>query len=279
MKTIKSKVLFLGGEGFIGRNLAYCLSDFYDCYSVGIEKSIFDKRRDRFIKKNPYKEKLDNNYKAIVHLIDNNVDIKDFSKEEKELAKNIQLNKNNHLILFSSAVVYANPDSDYGKRKRELEKFYKEYCFKEKIKLAILRLFNIYGPYQFPNRQGSLIANILYSYLNKKDIIINDFNSRRDFIYSLDMAKTVKWGIDAGFSGIDDLATNRMISIRELVDVIEKDIVKSKLNIIDKRIKEEILPFAPKSNIIKNIQLTDIKKGLQETLCFYENNFKKIKEK
>jgi nucleoside-diphosphate-sugar epimerase len=272
----KKNILILGGEGFIGRNISDFLGHYYNCYSVGIEKSAFKKRKDKFLKINPYKNKIKNVFDVIIHLIDNKIGLKDFSKEEKKLIKNINLNKKNHLIIFSSAVIYANPNSEYGQRKLRLEKIYSDFCRKNKIKLTIFRLFNIYGPYQIPNVQGSLIANVFCNYLNGQKTKINDMNAMRDFIYSKDMAKFVEYSINNNFYGQKDLGSGKLITIRELIEKIER-VVKNNLIIEDKKNKEDIFCHLAKNKIAKKINLTPIKDGLKETLKFYEKNIKLIR--
>lgn len=276
--SYKKKVLMLGGEGFIGRNIADALSSKYDCHSLGVEKSIFDKRgrKDKFLKADPYKKKIRNGYNIIIHLIDNNKSIKEFAKGERELIKNINLNNQNHLIVFSSAVVYANPDSDYGKRKLKLEKIYKGYCRKNNIQLTIFRLHNTFGRYQLPHRQGSLIANIFYNYLNKKKIVINDMSVARDFIFAGDIGKFVKYAIDKPYIGIGDLATGRHTTLRKIIKIIEKEVIKDNLPLIDKGIKEKIFDHKAKNILPGKVSLTPLKKALQKTFKFYKKNNERI---
>lgn len=272
------KILILGGEGFIGRNIADFLGDYYDCYSVGIRKSSlktkFKKRKDKFIKKDPYKDKIKNNYSAIIHLIDNLVGIKEFPKREKKLIENLGLNKNNHLIIFSSAAIYANPNSDYGKRKLELERVCSDYCSQNGIKLTIFRLFNTYGPYQTPNKQGSLVANILTNYLSGKITKINDKSAKRDFLFSGDIGKFVRYAIKNSIVGTIDLASNRLISIGELVEIIEKNIVKNRLLLDWKNAKEKIFCPKAKNKFLKKVKITALEKGLKKTFLFYKENNK-----
>ncbi|MDH4330459.1 MAG: NAD-dependent epimerase/dehydratase family protein, partial [Candidatus Moranbacteria bacterium] len=121
----KKNILILGGEGFIGRNIAEFLSsEKYSCSSVGVEESIFsENRKDELKKINPYDCKIENDFDVAIHLIDNRAaEGEDFADAEKKLIENIGLKSKKHLILFSSAVIYANPDSEYGKRKIELER-------------------------------------------------------------------------------------------------------------------------------------------------------------
>lgn len=273
----RKKVLILGGEGFIGRNIADEVADSSDCYSVGIEKSIFPGRKDKFIAADPYKDKIENNYSAIIHLIDNK-NAKDFLFDEQRLVENINLNFENHLIVFSSAVVYSNPDSDYGRRKRSLEKFYRQYCAKKGIRLLILRLFNIYGPYQFPGRQGSLAANIFCNHLNGVETEINDIRAERDFIYSKNMAGAVEYAIEKEMEGVDDLAGNRMTSIKDLIEIME-DIMGDKILIADKNMKENVHCPKAGSGIIKNVKMEKLEDGLAQTYDFYKMNVKAINEK
>lgn len=276
---MREKILILGGEGFIGRNLADYLAGFYDCYSLGIEKSIFLERKDKFIKKNPYVDMLENTYQVIIHLIDNAVTIENFEEKENLLIKNININKNNHLIIFSSAVVYADPKSEYGQRKIKLEKIYQNYCAKNKIKLTILRLFNVYGPYQLPQKQGSLVANIFCNHLNHEKTVINDPDAKRDFIYSSDVAKVTRWVIENKFEGSDDLATNKSISIKELLEIIGRDVMREELDVCMKNEKKETFSSLAKSGIIKNIRSTELKDGLTGTFNFYKDNLAKINGK
>jgi nucleoside-diphosphate-sugar epimerase len=266
----KKKILILGGEGFIGRNIADFLGGRYDCYSVGIEKAKFKNCKDKFIKKNPYKEKIKNSYDVIIHLIDNPVKIKEFSKEEEKLIKNLELNKSNHLIIFSSAAVYANPDSDYGKRKLELERIYSDCCLSKGIKLTVFRLFNVYGPYQAPNRQGSLVANILTNYLSGKTTKINDKSAKRDFLFSGDVGKFVYYAIKNSTVGTIDLASGRLISIGELMGMIEKDIIKSRLLLDWQGAKEKIFCPKAKNKLLGKVKITSLKNGLKKTF----NNYK-----
>jgi len=272
----KKKVLILGGEGYIGRNIADSLGSYYDCYSVGIEKSKFKERKDKFVKINPYKKSIKSNYDVVIHLIDNKVDLKHFAGEEKKLTKNIGLNKKNHLIIFSSAAVYTNSESEYARRKVVLEKFYSNYCKRNNIILTIFRLFNTYGLYQVPNKQGSLIANIFCNYLNRKPTEINDESAKRDFIFAKDIGKFVNWAIKNSPSKIVDLASNRLASIGKVVELIEKDVIKNKILLIDKQAKEKII--CPRANniLLKKIKITPLDIGLKKTLNFYKKNIKLI---
>ena len=268
----KKKILILGGEGFVGRNIADFLGGPYDCYSVGIEKSKFKKRKDKFIKKNPYREKIKNNYDAIIHLIDNLVGIKEFSREEEKLIKNLELGKNNHLIIFSSAAIYANPDSAYGKRKLELERIYADYCGARGIKLTIFRLFNTYGPYQAPNKQGSLVANILTNYLNGKTTKINDKSVKRDFLFSGDIGKFVHCAIKNSIVGTIDLASGRLVSIDDIIRKVEKNVIKDKLLLDHANVKEKIICPKAKNALLGKVKVIALEEGLKKTFLFYKNN-------
>lgn len=274
----RKKILILGGEGFIGRNLVDSLSRKYDCYSADLHKSKFErgKRRDIFIKINPYKNKIENDYDAIIHLIDSGKNGEIFKKNESRLIKNIGMNKRNHLVIISSAAVYASSTSDYGKRKKALEKMYTDYCGKNKIRLSIFRLFNTYGPYQIPNRQGSLVANILVNYLNKKTTEINDAAARRDFIFSSDTGKFIRYAIENSVAGIIDLASGKLTSIDEIIKIIETAIIKNKLELAHKNIKDNIVCPAAKNRLLKKITITPLNNGLKKTLAFYKKNLKII---
>lgn len=276
----RKKILILGGEGFIGRNIANELAIDFDCYSLGSEKSIFDfSRRDIFLKVNPYENRINDKFDVYVHLIDNqSVSDEEFEKNENKLIQNINFSEGSHLIIFSSAVIYANPNSDYAKRKIKLEKIYEDYCKKNNIKLTIFRLFNIFGKFQLPYKQGSLVANILFNYQNNIPIEIGDRNAKRDFIYAGDMAKFVRWVIQNEFYGKTDLATGKLQTIEELLDVCKKSVFTKKVDIIYKNIPENNVCPIGKNILLEKVELTDFDNALRDTDSFYTQNSTIIKK-
>jgi len=268
----KKTVLIIGGEGFIGRNISDVLVKNYQCSSIGIEKSIFLNRKDIFIKNNPYKNHVEKRFNIYIHLIDNPISKDVFEIEEKKLIDDLQIKEDSHLIIFSSAAIYANPNSDYAKRKVNLESFYKKYCEKNGINLTILRLFNTYGKYQLPYKQGSLVANIFYNYLNNLPIEINDKTAKRDFIYAEDIGKIVEYVIENKKYGIMDFGSGESISIDSLMSLIQAEILSTKININYRNTKENITQHSITGDLHKKIRLTSLLEGLKKTFKFYNEN-------
>ncbi|MDR2781998.1 MAG: NAD(P)-dependent oxidoreductase [Holosporaceae bacterium] len=254
------KILLLGGEGFIGRNLADSMSGKFEHYSLGRTPSPFRTISKNFIKKNLYCENIGEFFDVYVHLIDNKLDI----EQEMYFLKNV--NPDAHIILFSSAVVYANPTSIYGLRKSALEKIYTDHC----KKLTILRLFNTYGKYQIPYRQGSLVANILYNHINNIPIEINNMDIRRDFIFAEDIGRYVEFVITSQLYGTYDLATGKMHSLGELCNAVQC-ITSSTLNVVDHKRTDIACPTANKT-IPCNIKPTELSWGLEGVFAFFRDN-------
>lgn len=266
------KLLLLGGEGFIGRNLAHYFSETNSCLSVGSEESHFEERQDLFLQENPYEQKISHVNDVVIHLIDNKVLPDSFVEQEKKLVKNIDLNKRHHLVLFSSAALYVNPDSEYGRRKQLLEKFYTEYCSERGIRLTIFRLFNTFGPYQIPYRQGSLVGNLMYNHLNRKSTEINDMETKRDFIYSEDIAKFVAYAIINKLQGALDIGSGRLTRIRDLISLLEEKVFKDHMNIVDKGVKEDMAEQPAKGDLLESINMVSLEDGLVKTAEFYRYN-------
>lgn len=265
-------LLILGGEGFIGRNLANFFSSSYLCYSVGVARSLFGERNDTFIQADPYQEKIPQSAHIVIHLIDNKEEGEDFLAAERRLLENIHLTKETHLIIFSSAVVYVNPDSPYGQRKQALEKLYLQHCKEREIPLTIFRLFNTYGPYQLPYRQGSLVTNILYNFLNQKTTEINDMSAERDFLYAGDIGKFVEEAIQNSLTGTFDLGTGRLTSISELIKILENNILEEKVPFVDNKKLEDIPPRAAEQDIVDLKNMVELSEGLLQTSAFYREN-------
>ncbi|MDR1334010.1 MAG: NAD(P)-dependent oxidoreductase [Holosporaceae bacterium] len=258
------KILLLGGEGFIGRNIADVLnesagsatSEKYDCYSLGRRSSPFRNTDHHFLKMDPYREKINESFDIIVHLIDSAA-----PNQELNLLKNID--PRTHVILFSSAVIYANPTSAYGIRKSAVEKIYADHHGK----LTILRLFNVYGLYQIPHRQGSLVANIFHNHIHNIPIKINNMDVKRDFIFAEDIGHYLKFIMDQQLYGTYDLATGQMLSIKELCAAIQ-EVVGSPLNIEDQK-KSDIQCPPATATIPCNLNFSPLELGLKKTFDFF----------
>jgi nucleoside-diphosphate-sugar epimerase len=258
------KILLLGGEGFIGRNSYDLLSKSFRCYSLGRSPSPFGARR--FIQMDPYANPIEELFDAYIHLIDNKSD------PNREFFLLRHINPNAHVILFSSAVIYANPSSEYAKRKLFLEQIY----LKNFKKLTILRLFNAYGKYQIPYRQGSLVANIFYNHINEIPIQINDMNAERDFIFAGDVAEYLRFVILNSLYGVYDLASGKMRSLKELCDLVQ-EVISSPLNILELKKSDVSCPSAGKI-IPCNTSDNNIKPKLKAVFDFFKENNGLIKK-
>lgn len=278
-KKEKVTMLLLGGEGFIGRNLDFYFSSKYRCYSVGEKESVFPGRKGAFVLANPYEERIDTYYDVVVHLIDNKTfSHDDFLQQEEKLANNISLNSKNRLVLFSSAVVYANPTSEYGIRKKNLEDFYLQYCKEHDIPLTIFRLFNTFGPFQIPYRQGSLVANIICNHLNDIETEIADRKAERDFLYAGDIPKFVEYALDNDIVGIYDLGSGHLVTINEVISIIESQVIHNQLQIIDKNIQEKIKSPAANNQFLDKIKIKTLPEGLAQTVKFYQQHINLVNE-
>lgn len=266
------KILLIGGEGFLGKNIASILAKEYDCRSIDIRRSPFHKQEERFLKLNPYKESVSEPFDVFVHLIDHLTDPEEFENAERRLAENIGLREGSHLIVFSSAVIYANPASSYAKRKVALERFYEEHCREHNINLTIFRIFNVYGEFQIPYKQGSLIANLFFNHLNDSPTEVIDIEAKRDFMHAPDVGKFVLHAIQEGFFGKTDIATGTMISIKELLASMRKVPNLNNIKIMDRNVSEGIVCPAGKNELLGVFPLTSLQEGLEKTYEFYKTH-------
>ncbi len=278
MKVSGKRILFLGGEGFIGRNLASFFSSENTCFSAGKHKSIFADRKDTFLQNDPYRESIPGSYDVIVHLIDNKVSLDTFEEEERKLLNNLSVTENSHVILFSSAVIYANPDSEYGKRKKLLENFYNAYCSKQNIPLTIFRPFNIFGSFQMPYRQGSLIANLTYNLLSERSTEINDMDARRDFMYAHDLGKFVAYAVTEKKTGTFDIGSGVLTRIKDLITHLGQTVAPQELHIINRNHKENIIEKPATRTLMVSTPMVSFEEGLKHTVQFYRNNLSLLKD-
>ncbi|MDD5083590.1 MAG: NAD(P)-dependent oxidoreductase [Candidatus Moranbacteria bacterium] len=280
LSSHKKNILLLGGEGFIGRNIVDELGADYRCHSVGVAKSPFFQgdRNDAYISANPYAERIEGEFDIVIHLIDNAISLDEFERQERRLLGNIRFADNAQIILFSSAVLYANPTSEYAQRKAILESVISQHAKANDIKPVIFRLFNIFGKYQIPFKQGSFVANVLCNHLMHAPTEIFDMNAKRDFMFAADMAKFVRFAIEASYDGSTDLGTQQLLTLGEVISHIEESIYE-KVAVIDKGMQETLVCPLASNALIENVGLTPMGQGLQETYDFYKRNIALINGK
>ena len=243
-----------------------------------MKPSIFSDRQDTFIQADPYQDHVDSSYDVIIHLIDNKVPYEDCAKQERKLLEHLALKTGVHLVVFSSAVVYVNPDSEYGKRKRCLEDFYVDYCTSRGITLTIFRPFNLFGSYQLPYRPGSLVANLMCNFLLGESTEINDLETKRDFMHADDIGKFVEHALLTKRVGTFDMGSGSLRHIRDLISHLDREVSPMKIEIIDKQLREGASDYPANQAFWSACPMVDFDEGLKQTLPFYRDNLHLLKE-
>lgn len=173
----KMKVLVTGALGFVGKNLISTLkqNDEYQVYSYDRKNTVEDLK------------KFTKDCDFVIHLagINRPKDPSEFyegnSGFTEVLCKYLEEYQNQAPILISSSI-QADLDNDYGKSKREGEKFLLDHANKMNSKVYIYRLANLFGKWCKPN-YNSVTATWCYNIANGKDICINDPNVELPLCY------------------------------------------------------------------------------------------------
>lgn len=146
------------------------------------------------------------------------------------------------IIYTSSASVYGNnpeckesdtpaPKNLYGTLKLSSEKLLEAFCNTMHIDYTIARIFNMYGG----NDQFSIINKILRSAKKHETItIVNNGDAIRDFIHLRDVAETYLKLLEVKNVPLLNIANGVGISIKSILDSIERTGVKLQKVYIDR---------------------------------------------
>jgi len=305
---LKKKILIIGGTGFLGHHLAQkCLKNNLQVISLSRNKP----KKERFLKKVKYlyadisnKKQLKYKLKFKLNYVVNfagDVDhhgkntIKSHFNGCKNIVGILKKKKIDKFIQIGSSVEYADQKSphseqnrkviinelksNYAKAKLSSTNFLLNLYEKEKFPLTIFRPYLIYGPGQDINR---LIPFVIKNCIEGKSFPCSNGQQYRDFVYIDDAIDLIFKSLrnKKATGEVFNLCSGKPIKIREIIRYIKKKIKKGnpKFGLISLR-NDEIIKFygnPKKAKYFFNWKAKiNIKKGINQTIVFYENNFKK----
>ncbi len=162
--------------------------------------------------------------------------IEDFSQFGSflDVITNQALNKHNltKIILLSNYAVYEPsssllsenlekaPKTFTGCRAAMIEDFLSYFGERFQLPVVLLRLFNIYGPYQ---PVPYLIPQILHSIAQNNEVNIGDVEKSRDFLFINDFMDALKLIVKTDFTGLSifNIGSGNGIKISELIEKLE----------------------------------------------------------
>ena len=250
------RVLVTGGAGFIGRYIVKFLIEngnvvtIFDNFSNSSKKSISDlidigvKVIEGDITKPIEILNAVKNHEIVIHLAAK-ISVQESIRNPSETfrvnvdgTKNVlhACEKNNikKLIVASSAAVYGeslpniklteksktNPISPYGQSKVKMEQIIKNFVSKHNINCIVLRFFNIYGVGQSDEYAGVITKFIKKINQNKPLEIFGDGLQTRDFVSVYDIINLIHNVISNDKSGTYNIASGKIVTIKELAEMI-----------------------------------------------------------
>ena len=294
------RILILGGDGFIGKNLCLSLSKLNFKIFAVVKKRI---KKNYYSKKINYLECNINKEKELKKIFINNFDIiincsgniNHSNKNEtqtshfkviKNLKKIIKNKKVRLFIQMGSSLEYGfsnsphketlrcKPKSHYGKAKYSATK---ELLSMDSVNVLVLRLYQVYGPHQKINR---LIPQTINFCLKNKKFKCTDGKQIRNFLFIGDLVNLIKIIIEKKkiISGIYNVGSNENFSVKYAINKIQKIIRKGYPDYGSLKMrKDEMKKFYPSNKKIKKAfnwkARVDFNSGVKKTIKFYEKNY------
>jgi nucleoside-diphosphate-sugar epimerase len=211
---LKKKILILGGTGFIGYHLAKeALKRGFNVISLSKNKPVKKRHLEKvkyiiadIANKNLINKKIKENFHYVVNLagyVDHLDKINTYKSHYlgcKNISNFFLKKKIKRFIQVSSSMEYGlasspqrenskcEPKSVYGKAKFLSTQYLLNLYKKNKFPVTIVRLYQIFGPYQDLNR---FIPVVINSCKDKKDFPCSHGRQYRDFLYIDDLIDAI----------------------------------------------------------------------------------------
>ena len=298
---MKKTILILGGTGFIGYHLAKeALKKGFEVTSVS--KNHPKKRRLKNVKylildisnKNSVEKKIKKNFKYVVNLagyVDHSEKTKTYKSHYlgcKNISNFFLKKKLIRFIQVGSCMEYGHakspqkenfkckPESVYGIAKllstRHLLNLYK----KKQFPVTILRLYQVYGPYQDLNRFLPIVIN---SCKLNKDFPCSHGRQYRDFLYVNDLISAIFLILknQKALGEILNIGIGKPLKIKNIIQKIIRYYKSGKPNYNKIKLrKEEQIKIYPDTSKAKKIlkwkPKINFSKGLKKTIEYYNVN-------
>jgi len=292
------KILIIGSEGFVGKNLVRGLSQKHDIYtSDQIDSSIHQNYSKCDITDYDSVEKVVRDVDTVIHLAAHSlVSSLDGSITNGRvniigllnLLESCRKNSIPKVIFTSASSLIGDPQSfhvnenhlpkpktAYGITKLTSEHYLRLYNELYGINYTIFRFFNIYGPFQ----KNGLIPSIFNKIKNNEPItIFGKGDQVRDYVYIEDTLPFFEQASssDIGKNKVLNMGTGNGTTILEIVKNISEILeIKPKIQYQDPR-PGEIGNFVADTTLLhqtfNNIPSTDVKIGLRKTIDWLKNN-------
>ncbi|NIA22840.1 MAG: NAD-dependent epimerase/dehydratase family protein [Proteobacteria bacterium] len=169
-----------------------------------------------------------------------------------------------------------NPESPYGISKLSSENYIRVYSKWFRIPYVIMRLSNVYGPFQSTKGEAGVVAIFVDQILKKQKSKIYGFGKmERDYIYVKDVAKAAFYLSLKADNETVNISTSKKTSNLELYkmlcDKIGREYDYELEDIRKGEIMRSVMDNRKLLSKIENFKLSDIVDGLRMTVEWYGN--------
>jgi len=117
--------------------------------------------------------------------------------------------------------------SIYGKTKAALDIVGYQYACQNGIAFKTARIFNVYGPFEKPER---LMPSVILSCLKDEDVKVSDCVKQVDYLHVYDMAMGIVALFESDIAGAVNISSGEVVRLRTIVEkILEFTNSKSKI--------------------------------------------------
>ena len=241
---MNKKVLITGGSGFIGQNVVeQLLNKNYEIHSITRnaaqkdQENLIQHEIDLMDNSEITKFFNENKFENLIHLAwyvgkkchTHNLNI-DWTIATLNLAKAFIENGGKCFVGAGTVSEYeykygylledttpTDPKTLYGNSKNALYNILKVYFKQNNCKFKWVRIFNLYGPNEKPQR---LMPSVINSCLKNEDVKVSDCLKYQDYLYVKDTASGIISAFESDLEGAINICSNKPVQLKEIVNKI-----------------------------------------------------------